>query len=47
MLEVLDKDLEVEIGGENKASDPNTKIEQYEQDIEFGYCTEFLLWQKM
>ncbi len=43
MLEALDKDLEVEIGGENKASNISTKIEEYEEDIEFGYCTEFFV----
>ncbi|MCR1935491.1 DAK2 domain-containing protein [Clostridium tepidum] len=43
MLEALDKDLEVEIGGENKASSVSTKIEEYEGDIEFGYCTEFFV----
>ncbi|MGO5066960.1 DAK2 domain-containing protein [Clostridium sporogenes] len=43
MLEALDKDLEVEMGGENKASNISTKIEEYEEDIEFGYCTEFFV----
>ncbi|MBO0569145.1 DAK2 domain-containing protein [Clostridium botulinum] len=43
MLEVLDKDLEVEIGGENKVSNTSTKVQQYEENIEFGYCTEFFV----
>jgi len=45
MLEVLDKDLEVEIGGENKVSNTSTKVQQYEENIEF--VQNFLLWQKM
>ncbi|EJO5347923.1 DAK2 domain-containing protein [Clostridium botulinum] len=43
MLEVLDKNLEVEIGKESKTSNVSSKSQQYEEDIKFGYCTEFFV----
>ncbi|WP_050607134.1 DAK2 domain-containing protein [Clostridium niameyense] len=43
MYEVLDKDLKVKLQGEMSSSTTKTAVQQCNEEIKYGYCTEFFI----